>query len=479
MDENHQNVRVGINGLGVMGRIVYRLLSREKGMDVVMVNDLTPKEDLEYLLRNDSVHGRDKDLSLEEVKVTSEEDHTKLDWKRLGVDIVVDATPHLKSYRDLSKHLQSGSEYVVRTSPLKGKLDETQTIVFGVNDNELDVEKYNVVGMASCTTNCLAPLVGVLLDYCDKTDNQIEDLDFVTVHAETSDQLTRDGYHPDSPRGRGRNIIETSTGASSQITLLFPELEGKIFGSCYRVPVSDGSHLELRVRTRDGIDIEEVNKFFAEAAGSESLNGVLSYETDALVSGDCINDAHTCLYLENAAEQINDKKIKLGALYDNEFGYSSKIVGLVRKIKEEKFDPITKQFRKYASEMTVECEAWDPDDDDNDCDSDPNIGLSFKDVKSVFTNLEKELDWQCTEFSDNKFEVRTTNAIYQFVYRGERQRASLYDGLGHVIDLGSEVEREKHLANRNLIQKKFSTKYMDEVALHNIYDNDISPDDHD
>jgi len=340
MDENHQKVLVGINGFGIMGRLIYSLLSNEKDIEVVKINDLTPKEDLEYLLRNDSVHGRRPDLNLNHVEVSNEEEVENLNWAEVGIDIVIDSTPHLKTYEQLSKHLQNGAKYVVRCSPFKQASEKMQTIVFGVNGNELDLKKYKIISMASCTTNCLAPLVKVMMDYCEKTGNEITDLDFVTVHAVTSDQLTRDSYHKSDPR-RGRdsnNIIETSTGASSQITLLFPELDGKIFGTAYRVPVPDGSYLELRVETRAGINYKQVNEFFEYAAKKGGLAGILSYETEPLVSSDCINDSHTSIYLENSAAQINPKKIKISALYDNEFGYSSKIADLIRDI--------TKQVKK-------------------------------------------------------------------------------------------------------------------------------------
>ena len=294
---------------------------------------MPPPEHLEYLLRNDSVHGRRTDLNLNNVEVSNEENVENLKWS--GIDIVIDSTPHLTNYKLLSNHLQNGSEYVVRCSPFKQASENMQTIVLGVNGDKLDLDKYKIISMASCTTNCLAPLVKVVKDYCEKTGNEIIDLDFVTIHAITSDQLTRDSYHKkDLKRGRdSNNIIDSSTGASSQITLLFPELNGKIFGTAYRVPVADGSYLELRVETRAGIDIKKVNEFFEYAAKSEQFTGILSYETEPLVSSDCINDSHTSIYLEKSAEQINPNKIKICALYDNEFAYSCKIVDLIKEIK--------------------------------------------------------------------------------------------------------------------------------------------------
>lgn len=325
-------INVGLNGLGIIGRLVYRLLSMEPAFRITKINDLMPRENLEYLLQHDSVHGRSS-VTLQDIEITARKEVEQLDWE--GLDIVIDATPHLRTYEELNRHREQGAKYVVRTSPLKKSHEFTQTIIPGVNDAELDVRKYSIFSLASCTTNCLAPLVKGMLDYCRQYDNAVEEMDFVTVHAYTADQLLKDGFHQDLSRGRGvDNIIETETGASSQIKVIFPELEGKIHGSCYRVPVADGSVLELRVRTTAELSLSAVNQYFRGLAGGD-MKRILSYETAPLVSSDCLNDSHSCIYLEKSAAQLSPQKIKLTALYDNEFGYANRVVDLVREIQRK------------------------------------------------------------------------------------------------------------------------------------------------
>ncbi len=327
-----QITTVGMNGLGIIGRLVYRLLSLEPAFRITKINDLMPRENLEYLLQHDSVHGRSL-ATLRKVEVTAQKEVEQLDWS--GIDIVIDATPHLRSYEELNRHRERGAKYVVKTSPLKKSHECTKTIIPGVNDAELDVRKYSIFSLASCTTNCVAPLVKGMLDYCRQYGNAVEEIDFVTVHAYTADQLLKDGFHQDLSRGRGvDNIIETETGASSQITVIFPELEGKIHGSCYRVPVADGSMLELRVRTTAELSLGEVNQYFQSLAGG-SMNRILRYETAPLVSSDCLNDSHSCIYLEKSAAQLSSRKIKLTALYDNEFGYANRVVDITKSIHEK------------------------------------------------------------------------------------------------------------------------------------------------
>lgn len=337
MDPENKKILIGINGFGTMGRIIYRLLAGEKNIQVAKINDLAPRENLEYLLRNNSVHGRRKDFSLEGVEVTQEKEAVHLDWRKFGVDIVIDSTPHLRSYQQLKQHLKNGANYVIRTSPIKkdkrSYVVETQTIVRGVNGGQLDLERYKVFSLASCTTNCLASLVKGVLEYLKKFGNDVKSMDFVTVHAYTAGQLIKDGLHrSDLRRGRGvDNIIETETRASSQITLLFPELREKIFGSAYRVPVSDGSLLELKVETEQEIHLSLLNQYLEELSTGK-MKGILSYEKEALVSGDCIDDPHSCLYLERSAKQLDRRRVRLVALYDNEFGYSNRVVDLVKEI---------------------------------------------------------------------------------------------------------------------------------------------------
>ncbi len=342
MDCDYQKLLVGINGFGVIGRIIFRELQKRENIQVAKINDLAPRENLEYLLRNDSSHGRNQS-SLEGVELTQEKEVGNQHWD--NIDVVVDSTPHLREYEQLRSHLDRGAGYVLRTSPLKGSPIQAQTIVVGVNDHSLDLDKYRIFSLASCTTNCLAPLIKAVRDYCSQTGNEIESLDFVTVHAYTSDQCIKDGLHKsDLRRGRDvNNILETETGASSQIRLIFPELEGKIHGSAYRVPVPNGSVLELRVAAKNRMVLSELNAFIKRAS-QQGLRGVLSYEVDPLVSSDCLNNPHSCVYCEAAGEQLTSNKIKLGALYDNEFGYSQRVVDLISRVKKEKYESLRMKF---------------------------------------------------------------------------------------------------------------------------------------
>ncbi len=337
-------INIGLNGFGIIGRLVYRLLDQEKGFKVKRINE--PKfaafcslSDLEYLVQHDTVHHFypiAPRSTLKGVEISAEKDVEKLDWKK--IDVVIDATPHLRSYAELSRHLQQGARYVVKTSPFKGDLTQMQTLIPGINMQEMDVKKYHIFSAASCTTNCLAPLVKLVTDYCQQKGNEIRQIDFTTVHAYTNDQFVKDGYHSSDPcRGRDVcNIIETETGASKQITVIFPFLEGKIFGSCYRVPVADGSSLEFRVTTVNPLDLADFNPYVRQQAAGP-LAGILRYETAPLVSGDCIDDLHSAIYLEALTRQFTPTRTKFAALYDNEFGYANRIVDVTKGIFKKKY----------------------------------------------------------------------------------------------------------------------------------------------
>jgi len=478
MNGNKRIVQVGINGFGVMGRLIYRLLDKHPLIDVVKINDLAPKSTLDYLLKYDSVHGR-FDKGLENIEYSSESNPKNIFWQ--GVDIVVDSTPDLKTYEHLSKHLEQGAEYVIRTSPLGGNLEKTQTIIQGVNDNSLDLDNYRILSLASCTTNCLAPLVKLVKEFCQKTRNSVEDLDFVTVHAYTNDQAIKDSAHSsDLRRGRDvNNIIETGTGASSQIELFFPELKGKIFGTAYRVPVSDGSVLELRVKTRNGFSLEQFNNF-VKLASENDLKNILRYETLPLVSSDCIDDAHTCIYLESAAQQLSNNKVKLGALYDNEFGYSSKIVDLIKLIEQKKFDPIRTTFEGYRTEMTVEAEGpYGPDCDDWD-------ELNYQDVVKCLKNLETKNNWKFEENKTGKAQgdgtLYTNRGMYKIKIGWSGKYVTLLDQKGDTMDLSGD--RKNHDFVRGEIGNEFHKELQKREIEYTDEDREwdeameMSPDDH-
>ncbi|MFA6460945.1 MAG: type I glyceraldehyde-3-phosphate dehydrogenase [Candidatus Woesearchaeota archaeon] len=451
MDDNRRKVLVGINGFGTIGRLVYRMLSQSSEIQVAAINDLAPRESLEYLLRHDTNHGQRRDLTLNGVRITQKPDVKDLDWK--GIDIVVDSTPHLRTYDQLSQHLERGARTVIRSSPLKGDKERMQTLVLGVNGDQLDVNRYSVFGMASCTTNCLAPLVKVVRDYCQGTGNEIIDLDFVTVHAYTADQAVKDAPHKSDPlRGRDvHNIIEAETGASSQIVVIFPELQGKIFGTAYRVPVSDGSSLELRVETSKDLNLAELNRYIAQMAKSPEMQGILSYETEPLVSGDCINNPHTGIYLEKAGAQIHSRKVKLGALYDNEYGYSSKLVDLIRLIKQQKFDPEIQLFRAYQDKMDISltigtCEQ------DHDADCDCHETLHGNEINGVLTSVMGKNGWVIEESGNYRYQIRTPTAEYRLCLDAPEDRFVLYDAHGEVL-----TDLAKHEPVRSAIQREIVT----------------------
>ncbi len=478
MDTITPTINIGINGLGIIGRLVYRLLQQEKEIKVDKINDpvfssLRDHKSLEYLLQHDSVHRfhranrpqastrHSTASALEMVEITAEKDVEKLNWQ--DIDIVIDATPHLRSYTELSKHLQQGAGYVVRTSPLKGDLVQMQTILPGVNLPEMDVEKYKIFSAASCTTNCLAPLVKLVMDYCQQTGqpvsplmrNEVEQLDFVTVHAYTSDQLIKDGFHKADPcRGRDvYNIIGTETGASSQITVIFPSLLGKIFGSCYRVPVTDGSLLELRIMTTGQLDLAKFNEYVRQQAAGP-LAGIVRYETAPLVSSDCIDDPHSAIYLEAFAEQLQTTKIRLVALYDNEFGYANRIVDLVKEIKKRKFDPLIAQFQGYKRQMTID--TWTPGC--TDCDCECKDKLSVEEVATVLQDTATFFSWPLERLDENRYSLTAPDfeSAYQVRYDPREYAITLYTPSGQVIDLSRE--RERHVAVQALLQNEVRKK---------------------
>jgi glyceraldehyde 3-phosphate dehydrogenase len=467
MDKKKRNVQIGINGMGTIGKLVYRMLRPVSNINVVKVNDLAPKSSLEYLLKHDTVHGKWHG-QIQDFEYGNERNPCNIYWSE--IDVVVDSTPNFNTFSDLSNHIEgSGECYVIRTSPLKGKnLDKTQTIIIGINDDQLDLKKYKVISMASCTTNCLAPMVKIVKQYCEKTGNVLEELDFVTVHAKTNDQANKDSYHSDPGRGRDtNNIIETSTGASSQIGLFFPELKGKIHGTAYRVPVSDGSFLELRVKTKNPIDIKGVNATFKQASMNE-FEDILSYETMPLVSSDCIGDKHTCVYLENSAQQLFNTKIKLGALYDNEFAYASKIVDLIKRVKKDVYDAISKEFIGYESEMSIE--SWWLDPSPGNCDDISE--LSDKDIDSSLRTVAEKENWTFTKKGSN-YLLGAKN----FIYLAEIKSPGvvLYDQFGEIIDLSTN--KEMHLANKALVQKYFSKEMYTEEDKEWDRAMECSPDD--
>jgi glyceraldehyde 3-phosphate dehydrogenase len=328
-------IRVAINGFGRIGRNVLRAAKQsagDGGIDFVAVNDLTDTETLAHLLRHDSVHGhypgrveaRENALVVDgdEIRVLSEKDPAKLPWSDLGVDIVIESTGRFTNRDDAAKHLTAGARKVIISAPAK---NEDVTIVLGVNEDKYNAGKHDVVSNASCTTNCLAPVVKVLLDEFGFRRGQM-----TTVHSYTNDQQILDLPHKDLRRARaaGMSIIPTTTGAAKATGLVLPEVKGKIDGMAMRVPTPNVSIVDLTAELDTEVDVEQVNRAF-RAAAEGSLKGILAFEEEQLVSVDYIGNPHSSI-VDAASTNVVAGLVKVVAWYDNEWGYSNRCVDLAR-----------------------------------------------------------------------------------------------------------------------------------------------------
>jgi glyceraldehyde 3-phosphate dehydrogenase len=325
--------RVAINGFGRIGRLVLRLAQESKEIQVVAINDLVPTDNLAYLLKHDSVHGRfsypvsfDADSLIvngQRIAVSSEKDPTQLPWKKLNIDYVVEATGRFAHREDAKKHLIAGAKRVLITAPGK---DEMPTFVMGVNHTSYDPKKDFVLCNASCTTNCLAPLCKVLLDQFG-----IDEGLMTTVHSITASQPTVDGpSHKDWRGGRaaGMNIIPASTGAAKAVSLCLPELKGKLTGMAFRVSTPDVSVVDLTVKLSKDTTYEEIAKAMVRASET-NLKGILATTDEQLVSSDFIGSRFSCTFDKLAGIALNSRFYKLIAWYDNEMGYSNRVVDLL------------------------------------------------------------------------------------------------------------------------------------------------------
>jgi glyceraldehyde 3-phosphate dehydrogenase len=327
--------KVGINGFGRIGRNVFRVITERENIDVVAINDLADARTLSHLLKYDSVHGKfDGDIEVKEdsivvkgkeIKLTKEKDPAGLPWKELGVDIAIESTGIFTKKADCAKHLEAGAKKVILSAPSKDQLDAT--IVMGINEKDLRPE-HKIVSNASCTTNCLAPLVKVIND-----NFQIEKGLMTTIHAYTNDQNVADVMHKDLRRARAAaiNIIPTTTGAAKAIGEVIPELKGKLDGMAMRVPVANGSVTDLVVSVKKATSTEEVNSVL-KAAADNDLKGILEYCEDPIVSSDIIDNEHSCILDAMSTCVIDGNLIKVIGWYDNEWGYSNRMVDLVELI---------------------------------------------------------------------------------------------------------------------------------------------------
>src|SRR5580704_12095175 len=329
-------VRVGINGFGRIGRNVLRAArERSPDLDIVAVNDITTPEMLAHLLKYDSVLGRfpgtvaaDSDsitVDGKPIKVLAERDPQRLPWSDLGVDIVVESTGLFSDAVRARGHLDAGARKVVITAPAK---NEDITICLGVNDSLYNPAEHHVISNASCTTNCLAPVAKVLSDSFG-----IETGFMTTVHAYTKDQVLLDAPHEDMRRARaaGLSIIPTTTGAAKAVALVLPELQGKFHGISLRVPVPDVSLIDLTATLSKSVTVDDVNGEMREAA-SGKLEGILAVSEDQLVSMDFLHDSHSSIFDAPSTMELGDHTVKVLAWYDNEWGYSCRVVDLVNLI---------------------------------------------------------------------------------------------------------------------------------------------------
>lgn len=323
--------RIGINGFGRIGRNFLRAaLSQNSALEIVAVNDLSDPAGLAHLLKYDSITGRLNAVVTVEgdsiivngktIKVLAERDPANLPWKQLGVDIVIESTGIFTDAEKAKKHIEAGAKKVIISAPAT---NEDATFVIGVNEHLYDPTKHHIISNASCTTNCLAPLAKVFNDKFGIVNGLM-----TTVHAYTADQNLQDGPHKDLRRARAAalNIVPSTTGAAKAIGLVLPELKGKLDGFALRVPVPTGSITDLTLVSQKKVTVEEIKAAYKEAAAGP-MKGILLYTEDEIVSSDIVTDAHSSIF-DAGLVRVIDNTVKLSSWYDNEWGYSNRLVEL-------------------------------------------------------------------------------------------------------------------------------------------------------
>ena len=331
-------LNVAINGFGRIGRLLYRAaLETKADINFVAVNDLTDAKTLAHLLKNDTVHGKSPfDVEVKEgaliadgkkLKVLAQPDPAKLPWKEMGVYVAVESTGRFRKREDASKHLQAGATKVLVSAPMSPAKSADLTVVFGVNDDKYDPKKHNIVSLASCTTNCIAPVAKVLNDKFGIKAGLM-----TTVHAVTNDQRLLDMQHRGLRRARSAafNMIPTTTGAAVAAALALPELEGRMNGMALRVPIPNVSIVDFVATLKREVTEEEVNAAFKEAAEKE-LKGILDYSEEPLVSSDLVHNPYSAI-VDGPSTMVIGNLVKVLAWYDNEWGYSVKMVRMIEKI---------------------------------------------------------------------------------------------------------------------------------------------------
>ena len=330
-------VRVGINGFGRIGRNVLRAaLARQTDIEWVAVNDITDNATLAHLLKYDSILGpyegsvevRGDGLIVDgsEIKVLEERDPAKLPWSKLGVEVVLESTGFFTNRDDAAKHLEAGAKKVMISAPAK---EEDITIVLGVNDDQYDRSKHDVISNASCTTNCLAPFAKVAHEAVGIKHGLM-----TTIHAYTADQRLQDAPHKDLRRARAAaiNLVPTSTGAAKAVGLVLPELNGKLHGFAVRAPVITGSVVDLTFEAERETSVDELNDAFRAASEREDLQGILRYTEDPIVSTDIVRDPHSSIVDGQLTSVIDGTLVKVVSWYDNEWGYSNRCVDMLQKL---------------------------------------------------------------------------------------------------------------------------------------------------
>ena len=328
--------RIAINGFGRIGRNLFRLLLNHPEIEVVAINDIADNKTMSHLIKYDSIHGvlpfkvgHDEESIIVDGKhylFFHEKSISNLDWKKHAIDFVIESTGKYKTHQELNAHIEVGAKKVILSAP--SEVDTIKTVVLGVNDSILDGTE-TIVSNASCTTNNAAPLIKIIDELCG-----IEQAYITTIHSYTTDQSLHDQPHKDLRRARGasQSIVPTTTGAAKALTKIFPKLHEKIGGCGIRVPVPDGSLTDITFNVKRAVTIEEINSAF-EKASNTSLKGILDYTEDPIVSVDIIGNTHSCLF-DAQLTSVIDKMVKVVGWYDNEIGYSSRLIDLILLMKK-------------------------------------------------------------------------------------------------------------------------------------------------
>ena len=324
-------IKIAINGFGRIGRNVFRLLLNHPTIEVIAINDIADTKTMAHLVKYDSIHGvLQESVSFSNDSITINQNNylffhesniENLDWKSLNIDIVIESTGKFKTFDDINQHILAGAKKVILSAP--SEVEQIKTVVLGVNEHILDGSE-TIISNASCTTNNAAPMLKIIQELCG-----IEQAYITTVHSYTTDQSLHDQPHKDLRRARGaaQSIVPTTTGAAKALTKIFPEMEGKIGGCGIRVPVADGSLTDITFNVKREVSIDEINLAFKKAAET-NLKGILEYTEDPIVSVDVIGNQNSCVF-DAQLTSVIDKMVKIVGWYDNEIGYSSRVIDLI------------------------------------------------------------------------------------------------------------------------------------------------------